>query len=516
MDADVQTLGPSEQLRVGCVKLRQTGRVLNCAAPDFLVRQLEQEDAVVVFFHEQAEFVVLGLKACVFVGEHYLLHVGVHFLFDQLVLGAGEIFDITRVHPGHKVTYEVGLAVHAEQGQIHFPHAHPCERRAIGEEVVDASGSVLQGVQTLHVNRHAVFLLQLAQERRFGDLGAAVATHLFRQLAAAFVQRRQRLFVQQLDEVEAVVGPNWTGDFTHLRHGKGRVFEVFDHLARPKPRQHAAFVGGRGVLAVLHGEGFERAPAHQKALHFHDATLGVGDLILRRRSRHAHHNVRHLNLSTGFALAGDLQDVIAKPRADDLADLALRRFKCSTFEGVDHLEGREPAQIASVALHRRIFASALASGHFAKVRSVDDAVAKGLDAVPSDQGVCRRGVGPHAHQNVAGAHFHALPLKGFFHQLVQQVAVHHVGTGELVAVAGEFLFERTHGVHAHRLGFEDFELEVHKQLHVGVQRFCCGDAVLVVFAEHVLEIRQGHVLVAHFQDDGFVGHAWGLGGGELR
>ena len=176
----------------------------------------------------------------------------------------------------------------------------------------------------------------------------------------------------------------------------------------------------------------------------------------------------HLNLSTCFALASDLQDVIAKTRAYDLADLALSGFKRGAFEGINHLEGCEPAQIASVALHRRIFASALAAGHFAEIRPIDDAVAKGLDAVPSDQRVGRRGVGPHAHQNVAGAHFHALPLKRFFHQLVQQVAVHHVGTGELVTVAGEFLFEGAHGVHAHRLGFEDFELEVHKQFHVGI------------------------------------------------
>ena len=132
-----------------------------------------------VLFHEQAEVVVLGLKPGVFVSEHHFLNIGVHFLLDELVLWAGEVLDVAGVDPSNEVTDEVGLAVHAEQGQIHLTHAHSRQRSAVEEEVVDPSCCVLQGVQTFHVDGHAIILLQLAQERRFGDFGAAVASTFF-------------------------------------------------------------------------------------------------------------------------------------------------------------------------------------------------------------------------------------------------------------------------------------------------------------------------------------------------
>ena len=131
---------------------------------------------------------------------------------------------------------------------------------------------------------------------------------------------------------------------------------------------------------------------------------------------HAHHDVGHLDFTTGFSLSCHLQNVIPKARAHHVADIAFCGFIGSAFEGVHHLERREPSQITTIVGHRGVFTAALASGHLAKVVAMNHTIAKGLDAVPSHKSVRGGSIGSHADQHVAHTHFCALALVRFFHQ----------------------------------------------------------------------------------------------------
>ncbi len=115
---------------------------------------------------------------------------------------------------------------------------------------------------------------------------------------------------------------------------------------------------------------------------------------------------------------------------------------------------------------------------------------------------------------MARPNLHAFALKRLVDECIEQIAIHQVGTGQLRAVPREFFLERRGRVHAHRFGFEHLQLEVHKELHVVVQRLNGVHAVAVVLAIHVLEIREGDHLAAHFEDVGLsvvLGAALALG-----
>ena len=373
------------------------------------------------------------------------------------------------------------------------------------EQAVHLGRCHFQGFEPAAAHRGAVFVLELVDKRCFGDFRAAVATHFFGQLATAFFQRRQGFLVHELEDVEAVVGAHRTGDVPRLFNGKSGVLEGLHHLARAKPRQQSAFVGRRGVLAVLHGHGFKGFAAHQQALHFHDAAFCIRDLVLGGVVGHAHHDVGHLDFSACLPLACDLQHVVPKPRAHHLAHFAFGGVEGGVFEGVDHLECGEPSEVSTVARHRGIFAAPFASCHGFKIFSVDDTAAQRLDAVPGAQCVGGCSVGVHADEHVAGAHFHAFALERLLHQFVQQRAIDEVWTGQLGAVAGEFFLERSSRVHAEGLGFKHLQLEVDKQLHVLVEGLHGVHAVPVVLPIHMGEVGQAHQLVAHLEDVGLLG-----------
>ena len=376
---------------------------------------------------------------------------------------------------------------------------------AFVEQAVHLRRSQFQRVHTTGADADTVFLLELVHKRGLGDLGAAVATHFFGQFAAALFQRGQGLFVDQLDEVEAVIRADRTCDVAGVFHLKRCVLELLDHLSRSKPRQHSAFVGGRRVLAVLHGKRLERFSAEKQALHFLDAAFCVRHLILRGILRHAHHDVSHLDFPACLALARYLQNVVAKSRANHFTQLTFCRFEGRALKRVDHLKGRKPSQVPAVARHGGVVAAAFAAGDRFKVFPIGQARTQPLDAIPCTKGVGGRGVFVHAHEDVTGTHLHAFSLKSFFHQRVQQFAIHEIGACQLGAVPRKLFLERACSVHAQSFRLENLQFEIDEQLHVFVERFDRVHAVSVVFAVDVLKISQRHQFAAHFEDVTFLG-----------
>ena len=453
-----------------------------------MVCQLKQQNAVVVLVHQEAEGVVLGFELGVLVGEQHVVEVAVDFAIDQRRTVAVQVAHLLLGGPVHKVADLVVGAGNGEQGAVQFAFAHPCQRVSRVEEAVNACPGGLDGGHAAFAQRHAVFLFELVQEGRAGDVGPAVATHLFGQFASALFHRGQGFLVQQLHEVEAVAGAHGSHEFSDRFNAKGSVFKRFHHLAGAKPREHASFAGRRRVFAVLQRQAFEGVAAQQEALHLHDSSFGVGHLVLGRVLGHAHHDVRHLHFAPCLALVRDFQEVVAILRADNVAQLADGGLVRRVFEWVDHLEGREPAQIAAVALHRRVVAAVAAPSDLFEIGPAGHTASEVLDAVPRTKGVFRARVLVHPNQDVAGTNFFALPRKGFFHHRVEQFAIDEVGTGQLATVAREFLLERSHGVHAERFRLEHLQLEVDEQLHVVVQRLHRVHAVAVVFAVNRLKV----------------------------
>ena len=94
--------------------------VLHGPAPHILVGQFEQQDAVVIFFHQQPEIVMLALQLRVFVGQQHGFQVAVNFLLHLVGGREVQIPDPTCVDPFDKITHGVGLAGHVEQGARQF------------------------------------------------------------------------------------------------------------------------------------------------------------------------------------------------------------------------------------------------------------------------------------------------------------------------------------------------------------------------------------------------------------
>ena len=363
--------------------------VLHGAAPHVLVGQLKQQDAVVVFLHQQPEIVVLAFQLGVLVGQQHGFQVAVDLLVHLVRRRQVQIPNPAGVHPVHKLADRVGLSSHAEQGAGQFTWLHPGEWVALMEEAVEARSGTDQRGPTAAADLGAVFGLQAAYEGRFGDFSAAVAAHLFGQLTLAVLEGRQLLFVDQLQDVEAVIRANGSGQIADLLQPKRSLFKGFHHFACPKPREEAAFGRGGGVLAVFQSQGVEVFAAAQQPEHLLDAPLGVGHLVLRRVARHPHHDVCHLDFAVGLAFAIHVENVVAKARAHHLADVANLGIERRTLERVHHLEGSEPSKVAAVAGHGGVLAAAFGAGHLFKVFAIHHARAQSLDAVPRLQGVGR-------------------------------------------------------------------------------------------------------------------------------
>ena len=127
----------------------------------------------------------------------------------------------------------------------------------------------------------------------------------------------------------------------------------------------------------------------------------------------AQHDVGHLHLATGRTPVHDLDDVVSETGAHGLADLPDGGVVGRTFEGIDHLQGAELAQIATVLGGAGVIGAPLLLGHGGKVLTVDDAIAQGDDLLPSHQRILRGGLRRHLHQDVAGAHL----LEGYGRRL---------------------------------------------------------------------------------------------------
>ena len=479
--------------------------VLHRPAPHVLVGQLEQQDAVVVFFHQQPKIVVFALQLRVLVGQQHGFQVAVNFLLHLVGRREVQIPDPAGVHPIDKIADGVGLAGHAEQGARQFTAFHPGEWVACVEQAVEVGPGADQRVSATGADLGAVFSLQAPYKGRFGDFRAAVATHLFGQFTLAVFKRRQLLLVDQFEDVEAVIRANRPGQIADFFQPKRRLFKRLDHLARSEPGEEATLGGGGGVFAVLQRQGVEVLAAPQQAKHFLNASFGVGHLVLRGVARHPHHDVRHLHLTVGLAFSIHLQNVVAKTGAHHLTDVAHLGVERRALERVHHLEGREPSEVSAVAGHRRVLAAAFGAGHGLKVFSGCHARPQPLNAVPRLQGVGGRSLGVHAHKDVACPHFLILALEGFGDQGVQQLCVHQIGTGQLGAVPCQFLLESFRSVHAQGFRLTHLQLEVDEQLHVLVEGFDGVHAVPVVLAKHVLKVSQRHAFAGDVKHVGVLG-----------
>ena len=220
----------------------------------------------------------------------------------------------------------------------------------------------------------------------------------------------------------------------------------------------------------------------------------------------AHHDVGHLHLAAGGAAVHHLDDVVAEARAHRLADLALRGVVRCRFEWIDHLQCAEPPKVATVLGRAGVVAAALAAGHAGPILPFRHPLAQGADLLPRGQRIGRGGIGGQLGQDVAGADLDAAAVEGLLDQLVVQVAVDQVRTGELLAVAVQFALELAHGVHAEFFGGPHLELVIDEEVEVLVQRLLGDGGVLVVLLVDGLELAARYGLAVN-------GHQHGVGGG---
>ena len=192
-------------------------------------------------------------------------------------------------------------------------------------------------------------------------------------------------------------------------------------------------------------------------------------------------------------------------RTDEVPD---GRAVAGLLEGVDHHEGAEPAEVAAVVLHARIIASATGAGDGGEVLSTGDALLEGECLVPGGQRVGRRGLGADADEQVGGADLLEGAVVGLADHGVEQVVVDEIGTGKLLAVAGQFAHERGGRVHTEVFGSLNLELEVNEELHVLIEARWGDEAVPVVLLEDGGEIVRGHGFTGHRHD------GLGLGSGQ--
>ena len=294
-------------------------------------------------------------------------------------------------------------------------------------------------------------------------------------------------------------------DVAHLGQCERGIFELLDHLAGTELGQLAALGVGALVLAVLQrGIVVGHGAIEDLAVDLAHALLGHGLLVGRIGIGAAQHDVRHLHLAACRALTGHLQDVVTELGAHRLAHFAHGGRVRRVLEGVHHLQGAEPTQIATVLLRAGIIAAAGCFRNAGEVLPFHHATANGNNAVPCHQGVFRRSLWCHLYKDVARAYFLLTAIIGLAHQLIVQLPIDQVWARQLLAVTIQFLAEFADGVHAQLLRFAHLQLVVDEELEVLVQGGVRNGRLLVVLLVDRLELATGHGLSVH-------GHEHGIG-----
>ena len=456
-----------------------------------------------VFLHEQPEVVVLAFEAGVFVGDDGVVGELVEGVTQQAVgIAAGH------VDAGALAVHEPDEFAH---GRFLFANG---EDGLLGEAFLDHDGldhAVHNGglddlAQPLFIDGEPVLRFALFDEALADLLGAAVALQALFEVALRLVESRGRLVFEALDEVPAVLGFDGVGNGAVSGQCKGRFLKRLHHAAGSELRQFAAFGAGALVVAVLAGQFGEVGARRQFGGEGVDFGLGLFGTALVVVG--ADHDVGHAYLAAGSAAAGDLDDVVSEAGADRPDEVSHAGLVASVFEGVNHHEGAEPAEVATVVLDARVVTASPRPGDGGEVFPGSDALFQRAGFVPRGEGVHGCGFRAEADEQVRGAHLFQGAVVRFLHQGVEQLVVDEVGAGELGAVSRQLGHEGSGGVHAEVFGSLHLEFEVNEELHVRIEGFGRHDAVAVVLLEDV-----GEVVGAHsFSGDG--DHGLGVGEGQ--
>ena len=169
------------------------------------------------------------------------------------------------------------------------------------------------------------------------------------------------------------------------------------------------------------------------------------------------------------ASSSDLNDVVSIPRSNEIADAANFSGKCGFLKRVEHLKGREPAQITPVVLHAGVVGSSFGTCDGIKVFAIGDPGAQSIRSLPCFEGVRCRSFTSARHQNVACVDFFLFAFPSLEDEILKQVIVGHIGPRQLRSISCQFALESRYRIHPQCFRSLNFQLESNEQFHVLIQ-----------------------------------------------